>query len=1009
MPELPSSTTTSLHNATQLSVARTTALKPWFSTNLLQEGLQILNNEEISFFSVQRRYAGLIACDDIQATIQMAPGKGMRNFVFRDGTCSQCVDRRGQCRCRHTAALALLCLQRIDKDTLVPLADSFADSPWIVIAGYLHDRASMSSSNVRLEPGVENYLLRVTDDTGLDLQLQLSRKAALELVCLFTINHPEDKPLAAAPSLSAAMRQLQKKLAELAATPNERLLNAHGSTSKQQHLDNSLWMYIAHLLFLHLSPDDLQITNRNSGSYMLTTPGNNPILRLELPREYTWILLDKLSMLEISLAREQASQFSKVFFSNDAEIVVTHCCRLTDGTEYTLAELADKQYGTRYQTDNILFTLKPVPREERLCKKNKQGQLQLFAIPGQNNHDDHTGFTVESADISDFIKNNMDALKCGRHQVAPEITALKIVDMPDMMVIDQYTEKEDWCYLAGWYDLGNRKIQLTDLLTASHQGKDMLPGTTWLRLAGSPLDWFHSLGDERIDPETGHIKLRRGEFIALSAQIGQVRHNSRTKKASLAAFLQQSSSPALSLSDMPSHLRGYQRHGTAWLHQLHSYRLGGILADDMGLGKTHQTLALLALLVGENRKFLIVCPAAVLYHWPEKQQKFFSDLNMSVYHGSGRDINKALESNILVTTYGILNRDANIFASCTFELIIFDEMHYLKNKKTAVFAAASGLQSASVIGLTGTPVENSIGELATLLSLCLPGLFAVSRFRQLFTRADTPKQRRKLQKIVAPFILRRTRQQVLKDLPSCSEDIRLCKLSPDQVAAYRQTVAQVKGMVDQLDQGEVLDDFSHVLTTIIRLKQICDHLSLLDSSIDWQRYSSGKWDEFTRLIRQCMETDLKVVVFSQFTSMLDIIEAWLTAEKTEYIQLRGSVAAQQRSKRIQRFNTDKSCRICCASLLAGGTGIDLTGAQVVIHYDRWWNPAKEEQATARVHRMGQRHPVQVYKLVTVGTLEEKIHHLIEKKRALAAELLIEDDGSILKTLSHRELAGLFHF
>jgi SNF2 family DNA or RNA helicase len=150
-------------------------------------------------------------------------------------------------------------------------------------------------------------------------------------------------------------------------------------------------------------------------------------------------------------------------------------------------------------------------------------------------------------------------------------------------------------------------------------------------------------------------------------------------------------------------------------------------------------------------------------------------------------------------------------------------------------------------------------------------------------------------------------------------------------------------------------------------------------------------------------------VFSQFTTMLDIIEAWLAAEKIGYVQLRGSVEAGKRSRRIKTFNTGKKCRVCCASLLAGGTGIDLTGAQVVIHYDRWWNPAKEEQATARVHRMGQRHPVQVYKLVTTGTLEEKIHRLIEKKRALAAELIVEDDGSILKTLSRKELAGLFQF
>ncbi len=336
-------------------------------------------------------------------------------------------------------------------------------------------------------------------------------------------------------------------------------------------------------------------------------------------------------------------------------------------------------------------------------------------------------------------------------------------------------------------------------------------------------------------------------------------------------------------------------------------------------------------------------------------------------------------------------------------------MHFLKNSNTAAFTAASQLQGDSVIGLTGTPVENNIRELETLLSLCLPELFSISRFRQQFKQVETGEQRKLLQRIVAPFILRRTRKQVLKELPECSEDIRLCELSPDQVAAYRQAVDQAKGVIDVLSGEEVLSDFSNILTTIIRLKQICNHLCQLEKCTDWQRYASGKWDEFTRLIHQCLNAGLKVVVFSQFTSMLDIMEAWLADEQIDYVGLRGSVTAKERSKRINRFNTIKTCRVCCASLLAGGTGIDLTGAQVVIHYDRWWNPAKEEQATARVHRMGQHHPVQVYKLVTVGTLEEKIHRLIAEKQQLAADLIVEDDGSILKALSRRELAELFQF
>jgi SNF2 family DNA or RNA helicase len=436
----------------------------------------------------------------------------------------------------------------------------------------------------------------------------------------------------------------------------------------------------------------------------------------------------------------------------------------------------------------------------------------------------------------------------------------------------------------------------------------------------------------------------------------------------------------------------------------------------MGLGKTHQALALLDLLIGvdkgadgEQENYLIVCPTSVLYHWPEKQQAFFPQLDLVVHHGPGRDLAQARTARIVVTTYGVLHRDAEQFGSIPFRLVLFDEMHSLKNRKTGAFAAAAGLDTENVIGLTGTPVENSIDELATLLFLCLPDLFAVPGFQQQFDWADNSEERRQLQRSIAPFILRRTRQQVLKDLPECSEDIRLCALSSDQVAAYRQAVDQVKGMVDTLMGEQVIEDFSHILTTIMRLKQICNHLCQLEGCTDWLRFRSGKWDEFTRLLNQCLKGGLKVVVFSQFTGMLDIMEAWLAEEKIGFVGLRGSVSPIKRSEYIKRFNSSKGCSVCCASLLAGGTGIDLTGAQVVIHYDRWWNPAKEEQATARVHRMGQVHPVQVYKLVTVGTLEEKIHQLIERKRALAAELIVEDDGSILKALNRKELAGLFDY
>jgi SNF2 family DNA or RNA helicase len=302
-----------------------------------------------------------------------------------------------------------------------------------------------------------------------------------------------------------------------------------------------------------------------------------------------------------------------------------------------------------------------------------------------------------------------------------------------------------------------------------------------------------------------------------------------------------------------------------------------------------------------------------------------------------------------------------------------------------------------------------VQELETLLGICLPQIFMAQPIKQQFKYARTKEQRQQLQKLVSPFILRRTREQVLTELPECSEDIRVCELSEDQIEAYREAAEQARMVVDEYLDTDKAAGFTTILVTITRLKQICNHLCQLQQSTDYGLYQSGKWDEFIRLLEQCLESGLKVVVFSQFTAMLDIMEQWLEDTKISYVAIRGDVPAKERNKRVERFNREASCKICCASLLAGGTGIDLTGAQVVIHYDRWWNPAKEEQATARVYRMGQKHPVQVYKLVTAGTLEEKIHGLIEEKKALAADLLVEDDASILKTLSRDDLAGLFQF
>ncbi len=1005
MQALPASTVSPLQDLPALPVSHAAALKTWFKANTLKQGFDLIGNGEIYFFSFQRRHAGLITDEQVQATVQMAAGKGKLRFVFKQGACSQCVGRSSGTRCRHVAALAILCLREKDK-LLTTLADTFPASPWAEVGGYLYNRMSMGGMQMEIDHqgGVARLLAR--NDSGLDLCLALSPDAAAETACLARLPGTDTR----GPDCSA-LEELREKLELLSATANERELNLHGSRSRQQQMERSLFLHLARLCFLHLPQDALQTSEDSQGRYSLRAcVGEKEIFHLRLPRQHTWELLDRLAPAEKNTkpaTAELAEQFCRVYFADQGgDLVVEHWCRLADGTEYSLEELEEHRYGTRYRVDDRLFSLQPIPENLRLREEEKK-QLSLFGDSTTMGTRKKTRFIIPSAKIARFTADHAEQLHSGHHRVAREILDMEIVQVPDTLVLDQYSEQDNWCYLAGWYGLGSHQIRLVELLQAVDASQSLLVGPVTLQLDKSVLAWFHRLGIDRIvdDDQGQRIRLRRSEFLALAGLIGKLELPSNPTPGSLPEFiLDQARQPEITAAAMPAHLRAYQRHGAAWMYQLQQYRLGGILADDMGLGKTHQALALVSLSAREESRVLLVCPAAVLHHWPEKQERFFPDLSLAVYHGPGRDLGEALGSRIVLTTYGVLRRDGNLLAEINFQLVIFDEMHYLKNRSTAAYEAAAKLQADAVFGLTGTPVENKITELGSLFSLCLPALFGLKGVQRMFHRGDSRKNRQALQRFVSPFILRRTRAQVLDDLPECSEDIRLCSLSREQVAAYRQAADQALG---NLDAEETLPDFSYVLTTIIRLKQICNHLAQLEKSRDWSRYPSGKWDEFTRLVHQSLETELKVVVFSQFTTMLDLIEAWLRSEKIGHVGLRGSVPAEKRGRLIHRFNTDPDCRVCCASLLAGGTGIDLTGAQVVIHYDRWWNPAKEEQATARVHRMGQRHPVQVYKLVTVGTLEEKIHRLIEKKRQLAAELVVEDDSSILKTLDRAELADLF--
>lgn len=249
----------------------------------------------------------------------------------------------------------------------------------------------------------------------------------------------------------------------------------------------------------------------------------------------------------------------------------------------------------------------------------------------------------------------------------------------------------------------------------------------------------------------------------------------------------------------------------------------------------------------------------------------------------------------------------------------------------------------------------------------------------------------------------------MTELPETIEDNRLCELSDDQVSLYREIIEEREKDLEELEGDSIAIPYMNILATITRLKRICCHPCLVQGSSDPQEYTSGKWDLFVELTAELLAADMKFVVFSQYTGMLHLIEQYLQMAGIRFASLKGNMPVGKRQQMIDEFNNDPDCRVFCASLLAGGVGIDLTSAQAVIHYDRWWNPAREEQATARVHRMGQKNVVQVFRLITRGTLEEKIHKLITKKRELATSLIQEDEAGIIKQMDRKQLAELFQF
>jgi superfamily II DNA or RNA helicase len=641
-------------------------------------------------------------------------------------------------------------------------------------------------------------------------------------------------------------------------------------------------------------------------------------------------------------------------------------------------------------------------------------------------HDfDLAGETViPHSQIPNFIVAHESDLTGDRFRIDAAAGNLRILANYDRMEVIPEAVERDWCWLSITYGFGTRRVSLKEILQARFEGRRFIPTPDgWIDCQSESLAALDSLSsaDDGGVPgkDLGRIKLSRMELLRLQAlspvplSIGGDEESREFTRKLLGV---QPPTPLPEISGMTSHLRTYQLRGVEWLWFLNRNGLGGLLCDDMGLGKTHQVMALMLALkdLGEDKRgaFVVVCPVTVISHWQDKIRMHAPSLSTEVYHGGSRDLPGALKSShVLLTSYGILRRDIAELSRIPFALAVFDEIQHIKNSQTQAYQAARAVRAVCKIGLTGTPIENSLSDLKALMDLTVPGyLDSDAAFEERYStviEADLDSSRRhELERLIAPFILRRLKKSVLTELPPKIEDQRTCRLSDDQVKLYRDSIGSRRAdALAALYDPEAVIPYIHIFALLALLKQICNHPALLEEdSSDYDRYQSGKWELFKELLSESLDSGQKVVVYSQFLKMIAIIEDHLKRQNIDCVVLTGS--SRNRGASIRRFNTDPECRVFVGSLKAGGIGIDLTAASVVIHYDRWWNAAREDQATDRVHRIGQSRGVQVFKLVTEGTLEEKIAAIIARKKDLMERVLKEDDPGLLKTFTRQDLVDM---
>lgn len=584
---------------------------------------------------------------------------------------------------------------------------------------------------------------------------------------------------------------------------------------------------------------------------------------------------------------------------------------------------------------------------------------------------------------------------------------------------------DDWDILEFNFNIdGIDTFELDEVFKALEEKRKYfrLKDGSFLPLNNSELDSMKGIIDyldlHWEDFDNGTISVPKFKSMYLDKYLEEKRLSFIRKNVNFKKLVQDIKEPEDIEYEIPEEVQGilrdYQKFGFKWLKTLSKYGFGGILADDMGLGKT---LQILTFLLSEKRErasvpSLIVVPSSLVYNWESEIKKFTPDLKSLVVAGTKEErveiVEDILDYDVIITSYPLIRRDIELYKDIQFRYCILDEAQNIKNHNSLNAKSVKSIKAQNYFALTGTPMENSLMELWSIFDFLMPGYLLSNRdFAEKF---ETPifknkdkKALKDLNNHIKPFILRRLKKDVLKELPDKIEQKIVVEMSKEQKKLYLAYLKAIKGEIEEeIDHKGFGRSHIKILTGLTRLRQICCHPNLF---VEEYVGGSGKLDSLREILKDAIDGGHRILLFSQFTSMLSIIKEMLDAENIEYMYLDGSTDIKERGNLVKEFNDGKG-EVFLISLKAGGTGLNLTGADMVIHFDPWWNPAVEDQATDRAHRIGQENTVQVIKLITKGTIEEKIFELQEKKKEMIDKVITEGETLVSK-LSEEEIMSLF--